>query len=85
MEEKRLGDVAVTEGWAMMQHLTDDPAWLTRRLDFPRPDEFEAKASPSSCTWCGATRRSCSTRSSSTRPTTRRSSRTATSRSSATR
>jgi hypothetical protein len=41
MEEKRLGDVAVTEGWAMlMQHLTDDPAWLTRRLDFPRPDEF---------------------------------------------
>ena len=42
MEEKRLGDVAVTEGWAMlMPHLTDDPAWLTRRLDFPRPDEFE--------------------------------------------
>jgi hypothetical protein len=42
MEEKRLGDVAVTEGWAMlMQHLTDDPAWLTKRLDFPRPDEFE--------------------------------------------
>jgi oligoendopeptidase F len=42
MEDKRLGDVAVTEGWAMlMQHLTDDPAWLTKRLDFPRPDEFE--------------------------------------------
>ena len=42
MEEKRLGDVAVTEGWAMlMQHLTDDPAWLTKRLDFPRPHEFE--------------------------------------------
>jgi hypothetical protein len=41
MEQKRLGDVAVTEGWAMlMQHLTDDPAWLTKRLDFPRPDEF---------------------------------------------
>jgi hypothetical protein len=41
MEEKRLGDVAVTEGWAMLlQHLTDDPAWLTRRLDFPRPEEF---------------------------------------------
>jgi hypothetical protein len=38
MEDKRLGDVAVTEGWAMLlQHLTDDPAWLTRRLDFPRP------------------------------------------------
>jgi hypothetical protein len=44
MEDKRLGDVAVTEGWAMLlQHLTDDPAWLTRRLDFPRPDEFAAE------------------------------------------
>jgi hypothetical protein len=44
MEEKRLGDVAVTEGWAMlMQHLTDDPAWLTKRLDFPRPQEFEVE------------------------------------------
>jgi hypothetical protein len=41
MEEKRLGDNAVTEGWAMLlQHLVDDPAWLTRRLDVPRPDEF---------------------------------------------
>jgi hypothetical protein len=41
MEERRLGDNAVTEGWAMlMQHLTDDPAWLTRRLDVGRPDEF---------------------------------------------
>jgi hypothetical protein len=41
MEQKRLGDVAVTEGWAMlMQHLTDDPAWLSKRLDFPRPHEF---------------------------------------------
>ena len=29
MEEKRLGDNAVTEGWAMLlQHLTDEPAWL---------------------------------------------------------
>jgi oligoendopeptidase F len=44
MEEKRLGDVAVTEGWAMlMQHLTDDPAWLTKRLDFPRPKDFEVE------------------------------------------
>ena len=42
MEEKRLGDVAVTEGWAMLvQHLTDSPAWLAKRLDFPRPQEFE--------------------------------------------
>jgi oligoendopeptidase F len=41
MEEKRLGDNAVTEGWAMLlQHLTDEPAWLTRRLDFPRPQEY---------------------------------------------
>jgi hypothetical protein len=44
MEEKRLGDNAVTEGWAMlMQHLTDDPQWLTRRLDFPRPHEYEVE------------------------------------------
>ena len=41
MEEKRLGDNAVTEGWAMLlQHLTDEPEWLTRRLDFPRPREY---------------------------------------------
>jgi hypothetical protein len=41
MEEKRLGDNAVTEGWAiLLEHLTDDPAWLTRRLDFARPDEY---------------------------------------------
>jgi hypothetical protein len=44
MEERRLGDVAITEGWAMlMQYLTDEPAWLTRRLDFPRPDEYAAE------------------------------------------
>ena len=41
MEEKRLGDNAVTEGWAMLlQHLTDEPEWLTRRLDVPRPNEY---------------------------------------------
>ena len=41
VEDRRLGDNAVTEGWAMLlQHLTDEPAWLTRRLDFPRPDQF---------------------------------------------
>jgi hypothetical protein len=41
MEEKRLGDNAVTEGWAMLlEHLTDDAAWLTRRLDFARPAEY---------------------------------------------
>jgi len=41
MEDKRLGDNAVTEGWAMLlQHLTDEPEWLSRLLDFPRPHEF---------------------------------------------
>ena len=41
MEARRLGDNAVTEGWAMLlQHLTDEPAWLNRRLTFPRADEF---------------------------------------------
>ena len=44
MEEKRLGDSAVTEGWAMLlQHLTDNPAWLSRRLDFPRPEDYAAE------------------------------------------
>ena len=43
-EEKRLGDNAVTEGWAMLlEHLTFDPVWLERRLDFPRPYEFAAE------------------------------------------
>src|ERR1044072_1893357 len=40
MEAKRLGDMAVTEGWAMLlQHLVTDPAWLNRRLDVPRPED----------------------------------------------
>jgi hypothetical protein len=44
MEDRRLGDNAVTEGWAMLlQDLVDEPAWLTRRLDFPRPAEFAAE------------------------------------------
>ena len=44
IEEKRLGDNAVTEGWAMLlEHLTIEPAWLERRLDFPRPHEFAAE------------------------------------------
>lgn len=45
MEHRRLGDNAVTEGWAaLLQHLTDEPAWLNRRLDMPRVDEFAAEA-----------------------------------------
>jgi hypothetical protein len=44
MEDKRLGDTAVTEGWAMLlQHLTDEPSWLSRRLDFPRPNEYASE------------------------------------------
>jgi hypothetical protein len=44
IEEKRLGDNAVTEGWAMLlEHLTIEPAWLERRLDVPRPHEFAAE------------------------------------------
>jgi hypothetical protein len=44
-EERRLGDNAVTEGWAMLlEHLTTDPVWLERRLDVPRPYEFAAQA-----------------------------------------
>jgi hypothetical protein len=44
MEERRLGDNAVTEGWAMLlEHLTIDPVWLARRLDFPRPHEYSAE------------------------------------------
>lgn len=44
MEEKRLGDNAVTEAWAMLlEHLTIDAVWLERRLDFARPYEFAAE------------------------------------------
>jgi hypothetical protein len=44
MEARRLGDNAVTEGWAMLlEHLVDDPAWHARRLDMPRADEFSAE------------------------------------------
>jgi hypothetical protein len=44
MEEKRLGDNAVTEGWAMLfDHLIDDRNWLSSMLDFPRPETFAAE------------------------------------------
>jgi hypothetical protein len=45
VEERRLGDYAVTEGWAMlMEHLVQDGAWLNRRLDVARPTEFVAES-----------------------------------------
>jgi hypothetical protein len=45
MEERRLGDNAVTEGWAaLLEHLTSEPAWLNRMLDFPRADQFERES-----------------------------------------
>ena len=45
VEERRLGDFAVTEGWAMlMEHLVQDAAWLNRRLDVPRPSQFVAES-----------------------------------------
>ena len=41
IEARRLGDMAVTEGWAMLlQHLVTEPAWLNRRLDVPRVDDL---------------------------------------------
>jgi hypothetical protein len=41
LEARRLGDMAVTEGWAMlMQHLVTEPRWLQRRLDVPRVDQL---------------------------------------------
>ena len=41
MEARHLGDMAVTEGWAMlMQHLVTEPAWLERRLDVPRVEQI---------------------------------------------
>jgi hypothetical protein len=44
VEDKRLGDNAVTEGWAMLlEHLTDSPGWLNRMLDFPRANEYAAE------------------------------------------
>ena len=44
MEEKRLGDNAVTEGWAMLfEHLIGNRHWLTRMLSFPKPQEFAAE------------------------------------------
>jgi hypothetical protein len=44
VEARRLGDNAVTEGWAMLlEFLVNEPVWLERRLDFPRPHDFSAE------------------------------------------
>jgi hypothetical protein len=44
VEARRLGDNAVTEGWAaLFEMLVDDPAWLNRRLDFGKPEDFAAE------------------------------------------
>jgi hypothetical protein len=46
VEARRLGDVAVTEGWAMLlELLVNEPRWLERRLDFGRATDFAAEAS----------------------------------------
>lgn len=40
-EARRLGDPAVSEGWAaLLEHLVTEPAWLNRRLDVPRPADL---------------------------------------------
>jgi hypothetical protein len=45
LEARRLGDNAVTEGWAtLLELLVDDPVWLARRLDFGRPGDFAGEA-----------------------------------------
>jgi hypothetical protein len=45
VEARRLGDNAVTEGWAMLfERLVDNPVWLAHRLDFGRPHDFAAEA-----------------------------------------
>jgi hypothetical protein len=44
-EHRRLGDAAVSEGWAaLLERLVDDPVWLSRRLDFGRPEAFAAES-----------------------------------------
>ena len=48
VEFRRLGDNSVTEGWAMLfEHLVDDTAWLSRRLDFARPEDFAEESAVS--------------------------------------
>ena len=45
LEARRLGDNAVTEGYAfLLEHLVIDPAWLERRLDVGRGEEIAAES-----------------------------------------
>jgi hypothetical protein len=45
LEARRLGDNAVSEGWAfLLEHLVTDSAWLARRLDVPRQTELPAES-----------------------------------------
>ena len=45
LEARRLGDNAVTEGWAfLLEHLVTDPAWLTRRLDAAQPEVLASES-----------------------------------------
>jgi hypothetical protein len=45
VEEKRLGDRAVTEGWAfLLEHMLKDPTWLRRRLELGDPSDLVAES-----------------------------------------
>jgi hypothetical protein len=45
MEERRLGDNAVTEGWAsLFDHLVSDPTWLNRLISFGEGGGFSREA-----------------------------------------
>ncbi|MFN8185979.1 MAG: hypothetical protein U0R69_02755 [Gaiellales bacterium] len=45
LEARRLGDNAVTEGWAfLLEGLTTNARWLSRRLDFGRAEQFAAES-----------------------------------------
>jgi oligoendopeptidase F len=44
VEARRMGDAAVTEGWAtLFEGLVREPAWLERRLDVSRPRQLAAE------------------------------------------
>ena len=70
-EARRIGDMAVTEGWAMLfEHLVTEPAWLNRRLDVPQVAELAHDGAVSLLYFVRRYARSSCTRSSSSRRTT---------------